>query len=193
MKVNIDRKLAIILRGPPATGKSTIAEAICASASTSGRSAKMVNLDHGWSANERPAQNGGPARYPELVSCEEDVLVIELAQGEPCLIGVPGEGATLNPSEWLNLIKPGRAVFSFLLWADWDHLAAWLRKRGATDLGFFEKCYRLHQDDALFRDFAVRGGILEQRISVPDKTPTEICELILSTCSTRIPGTGQAE
>jgi len=121
------------------------------------------------------------------------VLVVELAQGEPSLVGVAGEGATHNPLEWLSLIMPERQVFSFLLWADWDQLAARLRGRGETELGFFEKCFRLHQSDPLFRDFGDRAGIPEQRISVVGKTTKEICDLIFSTCSTRVAGTGQLQ
>ena len=169
--VSEHQKLAIILRGPPATGKSTVAEAICASARTCGYSAKVVNLDQGWLAHERPSRHGGPARYPELVSCSEDLLVVELAQGEPSLLGVAGEGATHNPLEWLSLIMPEWQVFSFLLWADWDQLSARLRGCGEVALGFFESCFRLHQSDPLFHDFAIRAGIPEQRILVSDKPP----------------------
>lgn len=178
MQPSESRKLVIILRGPPGVGKTTIGRKICAVARERGRTVKMVNLDHGWLAHERPSRSGGAARYPELVSCPEDVIVVELAQGEPSLADAPGDGATRNPLEWINLVRPERQVFSFFLWAEWEQLEPRLIARREPNLAFAKRCFDLHKTDPLFRTFAERGGIPEQQVPA-DKTPDEICELVL--------------
>src|SRR5277367_1605436 len=90
-------KLLIILRGPPGTGKSTVADEIRRIAISSSRTAAIVNLDNGWCADQRPAKQEGQEKYPELVGRTQDVIIVELAQGEPSLLGVSGDGATHIP------------------------------------------------------------------------------------------------
>jgi tRNA uridine 5-carbamoylmethylation protein Kti12 len=89
-------KLLIILRGPPGTGKTTVADEICRIVTAAGRSAAHVNLDNAWCAHERPAKKSSQERYPELVSRMEDVLVVEVAQGQPSLLEVPGDGPRIR-------------------------------------------------------------------------------------------------
>src|SRR5260370_38635997 len=97
-------KLLIILRGPPGTGKTTVAEEILRIANETGRTAAIVNLDHDWCAHQRPAKQSSEEKYPELVSRMEDVLVVELAQVEPSLLGVWDDSATPNSPAWLSLL-----------------------------------------------------------------------------------------
>jgi hypothetical protein len=176
-------KLLIILRGPPGTGKSTIAKEIRRIVNETGRRAAIVSLDCGWCAHERPAKQSSQEKYSELVSRTEDVLVVELAQGEPSLLGVSGDGATHNPQEWLSLVGD-RRVFCFRLWAEWEELRDRLKTRGESEasLDFLKKCFDLHRTDPLFHNFAERAGIPEMQVDVSTKTEAEIFDTIVSAC-----------
>jgi hypothetical protein len=108
----MSRKLAIVLRGAPGTGKTTIRNALrhhFGHARTA-----LVSLDDGWGQGER--RFVGFARYADLAN-QPDVLVLELGYGEPQ--GEAFGGATKNPREWLApLEEEGRDVYSFVLNVD---------------------------------------------------------------------------
>jgi hypothetical protein len=101
-------RLAVVLRGPLAAGKSEIAEELRRRLAIH---EPVAVLDGGWDGKRLKGRE--TSRYPELVS-DARVLIIELGYGEPF---DPAElGATRNPMEWVSVLEAGgrRTVF-FLL------------------------------------------------------------------------------
>ena len=109
-----DSNVAIILRGPPAVGKSGVAGAI----QQRHPGTKLISLDQGWAQGGLRYQPG-PGRYRDLCQATEPILVIELGCGAPVDLRFPG--ATQAADEWVSVIRSsGRALFPFLLWVNWD-------------------------------------------------------------------------
>lgn len=101
------RKVAIVLRGPPGAGKSTVANVLQVIYPKNCR----VELDRYWGAGEQ--RFAGTCRYWDLRN-QPEVLIIELGFGEPHGDGFPG--ATKNPREWVSVLEnEGREIFFFLL------------------------------------------------------------------------------
>lgn len=101
------RKVAIVLRGSPGAGKSTVANALQVLYPQNCR----VELDRYWGPGEK--RFAGTCRYWDLRN-QPDVLIIELGYGEPAGESFPG--ATKNPREWVSILEnDGREVFFFLL------------------------------------------------------------------------------
>ena len=110
---------AIILRGPPGTGKTQISQEIVRRFKDG--DVQLVNLDRGWGSY--PVLEfryvGGPGRYADIHDAAAPILVIELGCGEPP--GLEFDGATRAASEWLDILKnAGREIHPFLLWAEWS-------------------------------------------------------------------------
>jgi len=104
--------MAVIVRGPTAAGKSTVISAIEAGCAARRLSCRRVSLDDGWGAEERRSRPGPASeRYRDL-STDEDVVIVELAWGEP-VGGAPG--ATRAPNEWVDLLRHERQVFCIRL------------------------------------------------------------------------------
>jgi len=133
-------KKAIILRGPPAVGKSKTREKLLERLRSLSPpiSGTHIYLDDGWGAGE-VRLSASP--YSDLVAVHEDVVVIELGCGEIytraqlnnqvlwLLDARPG--ATRNPREWVNILKSqGRDTRSFLLWAPWAFIQEGEKARG---------------------------------------------------------------
>ncbi|HEX4609049.1 MAG TPA: hypothetical protein VH092_12655, partial [Urbifossiella sp.] len=77
---------AIILRGPPGVGKTTVRELL---RSHLGRTARHINLDEYWGKGEwRYSQPD--FRYADLQLATEPVLLVELGWGEPPGLAFPG-------------------------------------------------------------------------------------------------------
>lgn len=120
----MSRKVAIVLRGAPGTGKTTIWNALSEHFGHS--KSGLVRLDDGWGRGER--RFSGSARYADLDG-QPEVLVIELGYGEP--EGEGFAGATKNPREWLAALeREGRAVHSFVLNVDKEECLRRVAARG---------------------------------------------------------------
>jgi hypothetical protein len=129
-------KIAIILRGPPAVGKSQVARAIqqrhCQS--------RRISLDDGWGPPCSFRYQSGPARYQDLSQATEPILLIELGCGAPVDLSFPG--ATQAAHEWISVLRSsGRTLFPFLLWVNWDQAVKNILTRhendGLAKLGIF--------------------------------------------------------
>jgi hypothetical protein len=109
------RKFAVILRGPPAIGKSSVTKLLAAKILPG--STKRIDLDDGWGKDQNRRFPPGERRYADLKT-PEDLLVLELGCGEP---GGGLLGATLNPREWVSILESeGRQIHAFLLWTDYE-------------------------------------------------------------------------
>jgi hypothetical protein len=114
-------RAALILRGPPCGGKTTIATRIRQRLPSS----HFVSLDDGWGTDE--IRFRGADAYADLDS-GADVLLVELGFGEP--LGEAFLGATRDPMKWLNVLADsGRSIHLFLLKPPLDEL----RRRIARD------------------------------------------------------------
>jgi hypothetical protein len=129
----MSRRIAIILHGPPGTGKSTLSDEIYRRLP-----ARHISLDGGWMPGEI-RHRGGPGRYADLATAVERVLLIELGCGEP--LDMSFAGATRGAPEWICALKQsGREVFGFRLLAEPDDAAQrieerldrWIRERMIT-------------------------------------------------------------
>jgi hypothetical protein len=117
------QKNAIVLHGPPATGKSQIWEHIKKKVPVAAR----ISLDDGWGPGEI-RYRGGTERYLDLAQAQSPVLVVELGWGEPAGLGFPG--ATRAAQEWVRVLRDGgRQVYPFLLRADFTTALARLKDR----------------------------------------------------------------
>ena len=118
----MNRRIAVILHGPPATGKTALSEQL-----RQRLSAKHISLDEGWFPGDARFK-GGPDRYAEIASATDNVLLIELGCGEP--VDLSFDGATRGAAEWISVLqRSGREVFGFRLCADPDDAAKRIEER----------------------------------------------------------------
>jgi hypothetical protein len=105
----MSRRVAIVLRGAPGTGKTTVGNILRQHFGYPNTA--LVTLDNGWVPGEKRFSSQG--RYADLFG-QPVVLIIELGYGEPA--GEKFYGATMNPSEWMHVLEQdGREVVSFML------------------------------------------------------------------------------
>jgi hypothetical protein len=98
---------AIVLRGPPCAGKTTVKDVLLRRLP----SRHFVSLDDGWADGESRAQDDDP--YADL-RVDAQVLIIELGFGEP--VAQRFAGATRNPAKWLGVLsEENRSTYLFLL------------------------------------------------------------------------------
>ncbi len=123
----MDRRVAIILHGPPCTGKTTIANEL-----RKRLRAGFVSLDDGWCGAGGFRRQAGPRRYADLAQASESVPIVEIGCGEPPELTFPG--ATRAAHEWINTLRNARReVFPFLLSAEWAEVAQRLDERHSGD------------------------------------------------------------
>lgn len=109
----VNRRVALVLRGPMGVGKSTVLNEL----RQRRRSVAGVVLDTGWEINGARYLPTA-SRYHDLRGHACDVLVVEIGCGEPFDLSIPG--ASRGAAEWYNvLVSEGREVHVFRLWADW--------------------------------------------------------------------------
>jgi hypothetical protein len=123
--VDPSRTIAIVLHGPPGVGKSTICEHIRQAHPT----ARRICLDNGWGVGPNELRtNGGPARYADLRGAAEDVLLVEIAGGEPADPAILG--ATRNAREWVDVLRAaGRDIIPILLTVERTEAEARITRR----------------------------------------------------------------
>src|SRR5260370_30395723 len=110
-------RIAIVLRGPTGSGKSTVRKTIAVKCAAAGITCACVTLDQGWAQGEwRARAVGAPAtRYADLGGRRaEAVLLVELRLGEPKDTLRPETGATRRPPEWGSVLhSAGRVLHYF--------------------------------------------------------------------------------
>lgn len=175
--------LAIVVRGPVAVGKTTVGWVLL---SKLGQTSGIINLDKEWGPGERRSR-GGSERYADLENREENILVLELAYGEPNLFRPNGSinldpslGATRNAQEWVDILKrQRREVVSFMICDTWEHVQERLRSRGQEPSATLRSLYDLYQTQE-WTEFHTKAGIREMRIDSTGKTPIEVASDVLS-------------
>lgn len=162
---------AVILRGPPAVGKSCVSRFLVSKVPT----AKVIDLDEGWSPHGGRRLQGEDRRYADLTASMK-LLILELCSGEP--YDWSSKGATRNPREWIGILQQEhREIQSFLLWTDYE---TWkkrlLSKVPAGDAGA-EQFYRLFERDE-WKHFAITAGVQEELIDTTTLTDEEVANRI---------------
>jgi hypothetical protein len=165
-------KLAVILRGPPAIGKTTTTKLL--SEKIAPGTCERVDLDAGWGVHEGKRLPPGEGRYSDLKS-DADLLVVELACGEP---GGGVSGATLNPREWVSILeKEGREIHAFLLWTDLETWRARLLKKAPGGDPGAEAFYDLFTTEG-WTSFPKNAGLAELKIETTNIDETAVAEMI---------------
>src|SRR6266851_3143086 len=167
------RRHAIILRGPPAIGKSCVTRLLIAKIPC-GQS-KWIDLDDGWGKAQNKRYPSREGRYADLKT-PEDFLILELCCGEPgdCSFS----GATRNPREWVSILEnERREIRAFLLWTDLD---TWrrrlLKKEKGGDPGA-EQYYKLFERDE-WKNFPQVACVREEYIDTTMLTEEEVANRI---------------
>lgn len=173
----MQRRVAIILHGPPCTGKTTIAAELRRLFH-----AGFISLDNGWAPGEF-RHRGGPSRYADLAQAPEPVLVVEIGCGEPFDLSFPG--ATRGASEWVNVLRTSaREIWPFLLTATWKDVLQRLDERHGGDprkLFFFWQftglnvLYQLRHPTATFPEIP---DFQEHEITTSGRTLREVIDEI---------------
>lgn len=186
----MDRRIAIILHGPPAIGKTTIANDLVARLG-----AILISLDGGWGEGE-VRYRGGPGRYADLTQAVEPVLVVELGCGEPADLSFPG--ASRGASEWITVLRnTGRELFPFLLTADPSEVPArlehrldeWIRlRRMPANNKFSMLCnflgvHFLYANRHPLVTFPDVDGFYEQALSTTGRNAGAVVDEIISTAN----------
>jgi len=172
MSETTKRKIAVVLRGPPSIGKTSVTNLLAAKLLPG--SMKGIDLDDGWGKDQNRRFPAGAGRYADLKT-PEDLLVLELGCGEP---GGGVLGATLNPREWVSILESERRqIHAFLLWTDYG---TWqkrlLMKVPQGDLGAHDY-YRLFERDE-WMQFPAKAGMAEELIDTTMINQQQVADLI---------------
>lgn len=177
------RRLAIVLRGPPGTGKTTILNALQRHYRLPLNS--HVTLDDFWFPGEK--RFADHCRYWDLRD-QPDVLLIELGYGEP--LGEVFAGATKNPGEWVSILEADRReVFFFLLDIDKAECLRRVAARGNLASQYTEMAWNRYAPGAVCSSAAFSSRIgsrhSEDVINTKDKDLAAAVKHILDRIETR--------
>lgn len=179
-EIELPMRTAIILRGPPTAGKTTLANAVCARFGET--DSAHVILDSGWGLGEQRHSGCSESRYADLRDPRR-LMVIELGYGEPADSSFPG--ATLNPAEWIAILEEEqRELFFFCLSMSAE--VALQRKRTDRETSEPGLGYTRYAagGNCSHEQFVIRIRPYSERTIDSDGTPDETLRLIL----TAIPG-----
>jgi hypothetical protein len=175
-------KKAIVLRGPPAIGKTCIKDCFLRKVELGDE--VYLNLDHGHA--DQIGQKAGL-----------DVLIIELAYGEivppPIPPGLP-PGLTRDPKQWVDAVRSqDREIYCFLLYADWPRDEERIRKKWRDDTkaqhiwptaDAFVQAQKPYHDfyrTPECKDFPRNASLAELTLDF-DKSADEMADYILKEC-----------
>lgn len=176
----VEEQVAVILHGPPVTGKSTLSQelqkrfpGLC----------RHVSLDEGWTG-EHPFRFRLEERYQDLQVAREPILIVEVGCGEPPNLDF--NGATRGAREWIEVLTAAeRRIIPFLLMLDWNDVVPRLetRHRGDASLLFcvwqFVGLYTLFQQRHPLATFDARLGLKEHQINTSQLNIAQAADEIL--------------
>jgi hypothetical protein len=171
------RKVAIVLRGPPGGGKTTIAHALQDHFGLPRHS--HIMMDDGWGTDQ--PRFTGIGRYADLRN-QPDVLIIELGFGEP--YGQAFPGATKNPAEWVRILKEeGREIFYFVLQLSLAQTIRRVRQRSDIPIEVAELAHHRYDSGAVCSNeiFSSLVGAPQQVIDTEQVNFKETIAKILTT------------
>lgn len=169
----INRKHAIILRGPPAIGKSCVTRLLVAKIPR-GQS-KQIDLDQGWGPIEDLRYPATDRRYGDL-KANVDFLILELCCGEP--LDASFKGATRNPREWVSILESeGRRIHSFCLWTDAGTWKKRLLKKVPNGDPVAEQYFKRFETEE-WKWFAERARVQEETIDTTTINEDEVANRI---------------
>jgi len=160
------KKVAIVIRGPPGAGKTSLIRELEANVSKE-MTVRCLTLDHHSGA----PSNHRPRNYHNMGSLSEDCVLIELGDG--------GD-ATRNPDKWVGkLTSQGYSVHLFLLKAPLDEL----RKRTSIRKDWLDGLtlgsWNSYRYDQNFIGFHKKLGLDQVEIDTTQATSSEAAEIIL--------------
>jgi hypothetical protein len=166
-------RYAIILRGPPAIGKSCVAGLLAANVPC-GQS-KRIDLDYGWGKAQNKRYLAGEGRYADLKT-REDFVILELGCGEPDDWSF--NGATRNPREWVSILEDEeREIHAFLLWTDLNNWKRRLLKKVPEGDPGAEQYYLLFERNE-WKNFPQVACIQEQHLDTSAITSEGVANYI---------------
>jgi hypothetical protein len=148
-----------------------------------GQTTDTIHLDDGWGPQGRSTAGG--EGYSDLKNRVEDIVVLELAYGEPgvCQDGSFNHsarpGATRNPTEWVDILEAdGRQVISILLSDNWSQVEERLKSRRGENPMLQKQLFDLYETDN-WRNFSTTARIVEVPIRVNGMNPIEVASEVL--------------
>lgn len=162
------KRLAVVLRGPMGVGKSTVADELCRLLSTV---PKIVLDDH--------FQIRGLARDAIFSPRSENALVIELGCGEPTDLSF--DGFTRGAQAWYDaLLRDGREVHFFKLWAGWPTIQKNMSSRRSDHLLWASLWHRAYSTELDVVSLPPSLAGLEVTIDVTGKPPTQVANEVFA-------------
>jgi hypothetical protein len=163
-------KLAVVVRGPPSTGKTATCNRLACFASKLNLKSKQINLDS--YDMEGFIDDNVERTYPNLDGIKEDWALIEIGYGGY---------ATKRPQTWVSKLKAqGFRICLFKLWA--DEVTTINRSNKRTDgmnADAAMKFWQRYKGECEFIDFPAKAGLQENEIDTSQKDPLEVVHLIL--------------
>ena len=172
---------AFVLRGPAGVGKSTVRRKIKALWEEQGKSCVDLELDHGWGAGEmRLEGRTSEQRYADLVARAADLLIVELAYGEPRGDLGPAGGASDDPRAWAEILRAERDVTYVRLTAPWAVVEQRLREdpnRRGHDMDHYRRHHALIEGGCW--GFVEKSGLTEILIDTAQLSGKQVIDAVL--------------